>query len=98
MKKPSEHRNGDDAGKVGSSLERLRGGQALSDPLVRPCDVEIVEAVLLQYALKVPLPEDDDVIETVAPEAAEKSLANRIPEHQGSFLHDNPRRSRSTPL
>ena len=52
----------------------------LSDPLVRPCDVEIVEAVLLEHVLDVPLAEDDNVIETVAPDAAEKSLANRIHE------------------
>ena len=82
MKSP-EHGNGDDAGCVGSRLDHLRGRQALSDPLVRPCDIEIVEAVLLQHVLEVPLAEDDNVIEAVAPDAPEKSLANGI--HERSF-------------
>src|SRR5882724_2539056 len=80
MVKASKHRNSDDTCGIAPPLERSRSRHALSDPLVRPCDVEIVEAVLLQHVLDVPLAEDDDVIETVAPDAAEKSLANRIHE------------------
>ena len=78
--KASKHRNSDDTCRIGPPLERSRSRHALSDPLVGPCDVEIVEAVLIERALDVPLAEDDEVIETVAPDAAEKSLTNRIHE------------------
>jgi hypothetical protein len=80
MVKASKHRYANYDCRIGRRGERWLGGQALSDPLVRPCDVEIVEAVLLQHVLDVPLAEDDDVIETVAPDAAEKPLANGIHE------------------
>jgi hypothetical protein len=45
-------------------------GKVLSDPLVRPCDVEIVEAVFLQHVVEVPLGVDDDVIEALSADAA----------------------------
>ena len=75
MVKASKHRNSDDTCRIGPPLERSRIRHALSDPLVRPCDVEIVEAVLLERVLDVPLAKDDDVIETLAPNAAQKSPA-----------------------
>ena len=55
MMKPSEHGNGDDAGKVGSRFERLRDRHALADPLVRTCGVEIPKAVLAEHSLEVAL-------------------------------------------
>ncbi len=72
----STHRDADYDCRISGRAERWLDGQALSGPLVRPCDVEIVEAVLLQHVLEVPLAEEHDVIETVAPDAPEKSLAN----------------------
>jgi len=78
--KASKHWYADYDCRIGRHGERWLGGQALSDPLVRPRDIEVTEAVLLQHVLDVPHAEDDDVIETVAPDAAEKSLANRIHE------------------
>ena len=80
MVKASKHRYADYDRRIGRRGERWLSGQALSDPLMRPSDVEIVEAVLLQHVLEVPLAEDDDVIEALAPDAAEKSLANGIHE------------------
>ena len=77
MVKAPKHWYADCDCRIGRRRELWLGGQA-SDPL--PCGVEIVEAVLLQRMLDVALAEDDDVIETVWPDAAEKSLANRIHE------------------
>jgi hypothetical protein len=90
MVKASKDRYANYDCRIGRCGERWLGGQALSDPLVRPCDVEIVEAVLLQHVLDVPLAKDDDVIETVAPDAAEKSLANRIHERGLDCRPKNP--------
>jgi hypothetical protein len=80
MVKPAEHRCADNACKISGPFEHALYRNSLPNSLVRACEVEIAEAVLLQHVLEVPLAEDHDVIETVAPDAAEKSLANRIHE------------------
>ena len=69
MVKPSKHRYGNYERRISRCGEGWLGGQALRDTLMRPCDVEIVEAVLLQRVLDVPLAEGDDVIEALAPDA-----------------------------
>jgi len=78
--KPSEHGNGDDAGKVGSRFERLRDRHALADPLVRTRGVEIPKAVLAEHSLEVALAQDDHVIEAFAAHAAKESFARRVHE------------------
>ena len=80
MMKPSEHGNGDDAGKVGSRFERLRDRHALADPLVRTRGVEIPKAVLAEHSLEVALAQDDHVIEAFAAHAAKESFARRVHE------------------
>jgi hypothetical protein len=80
MVKASKHRDANYDCRISGCAERWPGGQALPDPLVRTRAVEIVEAVFLQHVLEVPLCEDDDVIEALSADAAEKSLANRIHE------------------
>jgi hypothetical protein len=71
MVKASKHRHADDDRRICRRGERRLGRHALFDPLMRPCNVEIVEAILLQHVLEVPLAEDDEVIEALAPDAAE---------------------------
>ncbi len=52
--------------------------------------LRMVEAVLLQHVLEVPLAEDDDVIEALAPDAAEESaLANGIHERSSDCRPKN---------
>ena len=80
MVKPAEHRCADNARKISGPFEHALYRNSLPNSLVRACEVEIAEAVLLQHVLEVPLAQDYDVIETVAPDAPEKSLANRIHE------------------
>src|SRR6266851_2457784 len=53
----------------------------LTDPLMRPGDVEVAESVLLQHAQQVALAQDDHVVEALAPDAPKESLAGRV--HQG---------------
>ncbi len=56
-------------------------GDTLADPLVGPRLVEIREGVLLEHPTKVGFAKDDDVIEALAPGAAEKPLADWIGLH-----------------
>jgi hypothetical protein len=80
MVKASKHRNSDDTCGIGPPLERSRSRHALSDPLMGPCNVEIVEAILLQLMLEVPLAEDDYVIEALSANAAKESFAHGVHE------------------
>jgi len=52
---PSEHGNGDDAGKVGSRFERLRDRHALADSLIGARPIEVAKAVLAEHSLEVAL-------------------------------------------
>jgi hypothetical protein len=59
---------------VHGSIRMNRG--ALFDSLVRPNGVEAIQSVLLQNALQVSLVQNDNVIQTFAPNTAVKALAN----------------------
>jgi hypothetical protein len=56
-----------------------RGGRAdrdaLTDPLMRPSAIEIREAVFSQSALEVARTEHDNVVQALAANTAQKSLA-----------------------
>ncbi len=64
---------------VGSRLGKARrlARNLLVDALVRSSVVEIMD-VLLHDAIGMPFTEDDEVIQTFAPETAQEALADRI--------------------
>ena len=80
MVKASKHRNSNDTCRIGAPLEDSRSRHALSGPLMRAGGVEIPKAILLEHLTEVPFAENNNVVETLATHAAEKSLANRIHE------------------
>jgi len=80
MVKPAEHRYADNARRISAPFEYALYRNSLPNSLVRPCDVEIPKAILLEHLTEVPFADSNNVVETVAPDAAEKSLANRIHE------------------
>src|SRR5450631_2501192 len=80
MMKPSEHGNGDDTCRIGPPPEHSRSRHALFEPLMRARGVEIAKAILLEHPTEVPFAENNNVVEALAPDAAEKSLANGIHE------------------
>jgi hypothetical protein len=80
MVKASKHRNSNDTRRIGPPLEQACSRHALSYPLVRARGVEIPKAILLEHLTEVPFAEDNNVVETLAPDAAEKPLAKRIHE------------------
>ena len=65
-------------------------GTTLIDALVRPAGVVVV-AVLTEHALKVVLPEDEDMIETLASHGADQAFAVRVRLgcHRGRADHPN---------
>jgi hypothetical protein len=72
--KPSEHRHRGDLALCGAlSVDR----RALPDPLVRP-SVVVVPDVLGHDAVEMAVVEHKDVVEALATERAEKTLADRI--------------------
>ena len=71
-----KHRNGNNARRIRPFLERWCSRHALSDPLVRARGVEIPKEILLEHLTEVPFAENDNVVETLATHAAEKSLAD----------------------
>ena len=60
----------------------------MSDPLVRTTGVEIRRAVRLEHMLQVPLPQDDDVIKTLAPCTSQKSLARGVHRRRAGCGHE----------
>src|SRR5450631_708174 len=80
MMKPSEHGNGDDTCRIGPPPEHSRSRHALFEPLMRARGVEIAKAILLENLTEMPFAENNNVVEALAPDAAEKPLANRIHE------------------
>ena len=51
---------------------------ALIDSLVRPRGIEVAANVLPEHTPQVPFAQDDDVIETLSPDATEKSFAHSV--------------------
>ena len=80
MVKASKHRYADDERRIGRRFGGRLGRHALFEPLMRARGVEIPKAILLEHLTEVPLAESDNVVETVAPDAAENLFANRIHE------------------
>jgi len=79
MVEASKHRYADYDRRIGRRLDRWLGRHSLPETLMRPCNVE-ERAVLLQHVFEVPLAEDDDVIEALAPDAAKESFADGVHE------------------
>jgi hypothetical protein len=80
MVKASKHRNSDHTGRIGPPPEHSRRRHALFEPLMRARGVEIAKAILLEDLTEVPFAENNNVVEALAPDAAEKWRANRIHE------------------
>ena len=82
MVQSSEHGGGGDrTGERGSDV--LGGNRnALPDPLVRPSRIEVAPCVFAKDVPKMRLGQDDDVIEALAPDAPEKSLAHGVHERR----------------
>src|SRR5438874_1569454 len=77
MMEAAEDRHRTDRSQRIRPLLRWRLRERLAAPLVRPRPVE-VGGVLPEHAAEVALPQDEDVIEALAPDAAEEALAQRI--------------------
>lgn len=78
MMKAAEHGDGTD----GTGEPGLRpfgeGRNPLADPLVGPSAVEVAQCVLPEDMAQMPLRQDDHVIEALAADAPQKSLADRV--------------------
>src|SRR5262249_12296425 len=79
--KPAQHGDGDHS-LLSISARRCQGARdghrgALADSLVGPAAVEVA-GVLRQDASQVPLPEDQDVVHALAPDAAEEAFADGV--------------------
>ena len=48
------------------------------DSLVRPRGIEVAANVVPEHTAQVPVAQDDDVIETLSPDATEKSFAHCV--------------------
>lgn len=81
MMKPTEDGKDDDLSIRSRPLRRRCSGNSMLYALMRTGSVEKAH-VLAEHGLQVMLSENDDVVQALAPNAAEKALANRI--HQRS--------------
>ena len=55
MVKPAEHRYADNARRISAPFEHALYRNSLPNSLVRPCDVEIPKAILLEHLTEVPI-------------------------------------------
>jgi hypothetical protein len=75
----SEHRYGNDNRcRLVRRLHSFVGRDTLSQALVRPRLVEVLMGVLLEHPTKVRLVQDDDVVQALAPDAAQIPLADGV--------------------
>jgi len=101
--KAAENGNGLDGGTSAELLGRRRNRYSLTKPMMRPCPIEIVSGIDPQHIRKVASPEDDDVIQTLAPYAPKKAFAPSVHERRldcrsHDFLSGTLRAKESQPV
>jgi hypothetical protein len=74
MMKATKDRERNDSGHISTDLAGRWDRNPLTDPLVRTTGIEIAGPEFSKNVLQVPLSENDHVIETLLPGAAQKSL------------------------